>query len=88
MAKLRSTPQMVQGSCSTFPSLHFPSPPGDSRSRLFHRWVELRLLEFFSLQPQRWEGGGLVGGCWVVVDSSGTTLCVPAEDFQLAVAEQ
>jgi hypothetical protein len=55
---------------------------------LFHRWAELRLLELFLLQSRHWEEGGLVGGCWVVVDSSGTTLCVPAADFQLAVAEQ
>jgi hypothetical protein len=88
MAKLRSTPRMVRGSCSSSPSLHFPSPPGGSRSRLFHHWAELRLLELFSLQPWRWEEGVLVGGCRVVVDSSGTTLCVPAEDLQLAVAEQ
>jgi hypothetical protein len=40
------------------------------------------------LLPRHWEEGGLVGGCRVVLDSSGTTLCVPAEDFQLAVAEQ
>jgi hypothetical protein len=46
------------------------------------------MLEPFLLLPRRWEEGGLVGGCRVVVDSSGTTLCVPAEDFQLAVAEQ
>jgi hypothetical protein len=88
MAKLRSTPRMVRGSCSSLPSLRFPSPPGGSRSRLFHCWAELRLLESFSLQPRCWKGGGLVGGCRVVVDSSGTTLCVPAEDLQLVVAEQ
>jgi hypothetical protein len=46
------------------------------------------MIEPFSLLPRRWEEGGLVGGCQIVVDSSGTTLCVPAEDFQLAVAEQ
>jgi hypothetical protein len=46
------------------------------------------MLEPFLLLPRRWEEGGLVGGCWVVVDSSGTTLCVPTEDFQSAVAAQ
>jgi hypothetical protein len=46
------------------------------------------MLEPFLPLPRCWEEGGLVRGCWVVVDSSGTTLCVPAEDFQLAVAEQ
>jgi hypothetical protein len=50
--------------------------------------VELWLLEPFLLLPRHWGEGGLVGGCQVVVDSFGTTLCVPAEDFQLAVAEQ
>jgi hypothetical protein len=30
----------------------------------------------------------MVGGCRVVVDSSDTTLCVPVEVFQLAVAAQ
>jgi hypothetical protein len=46
------------------------------------------MLEPSLLLPQRWEEGSLVGGCRVVVDSSGTTLCIPAEDFQLVVAEQ
>jgi hypothetical protein len=46
------------------------------------------MLELFSLQPRRWEGDGPVGGCQVVVDNSGTTLCVPAEDFQSAVTKQ
>jgi hypothetical protein len=45
------------------------------------------MLEPALLLPQRWEEGGLVGGCRVVVGNSGTTLCVPVEDFQLAVAE-
>jgi hypothetical protein len=46
------------------------------------------MLEPFSLLLRCWAEGGLVEGCRVVVDSSGTTLCVPTEDFQLAVAEQ
>jgi hypothetical protein len=79
---------MVQGSCSFLPSLQFPFPPGGSRFWLFHRLVELWMLEPSLLLPQRWEEGSLVGGCRVVVDSSGTTLCIPAEDFQLVVAEQ
>jgi hypothetical protein len=86
-AEFWSTPRMVWGSCSSSPSLRFPFPPGGSHFWLFRRLVEL-MLEPFLLLPQRWEEGGLVGGCRVVVDSSGTTLCVPAEDFQLAVAVQ
>jgi hypothetical protein len=39
------------------------------------------MLKLFSLQTWRWEEGGPVGGYRVVVDNSGTTLCVPAEDF-------
>jgi hypothetical protein len=46
------------------------------------------MLEPFSLLLRRWEEGGLVRGCRVVVDSFGTTLCVVTEDFQLAVVEQ
>jgi hypothetical protein len=42
------------------------------------------MLELFLLQPQRWEEGGLVGACQVVVDNSGTTPCVPAEDFSVS----
>jgi hypothetical protein len=55
---------------------------------MFRRLAELWMLEPFLLLLWRWEEGGLVGGCQVVVDSSSTTLCVPAEDFQLAVAEK
>jgi hypothetical protein len=88
MAKLRPTPRMVRGSCSFSPSLQFPFPPGGFRSQSFHRWVKLWLLELFSLQLQRWEEGGPVGGYRVVVDNSGTTLCVPVEDFQSTVVEQ
>jgi hypothetical protein len=33
------------------------------------------MLEPFTLQPRRWEGGGPDGGCQIVVDNSGTTLC-------------
>jgi hypothetical protein len=55
---------------------------------LFRRFVELWMLEPSLLLLRRWEEGGLVGGCRVVVDCSDTTLCIPAEDFQLAVAEQ
>jgi hypothetical protein len=50
--------------------------------------AKLRMLELFSLPPRRWEEGGPVGGCWVVVDNSDTTLCVPVEDFQSAVTEK
>jgi hypothetical protein len=43
------------------------------------------MLEPFTLQLRRWEGGGPDRGCWIVVDNSGTTLCVPAEDSQYVV---
>jgi hypothetical protein len=80
LVRLRPTPRMIQGSCSSLPSLRFPFPPGGSRFRLFCCRAEPRLLEFFSLQQRRWEEGGPVGGYQVVVDSSGTTPCVPGED--------
>jgi hypothetical protein len=51
--------------------------------------AEHQMLELFSLQPWRWEEGGPVRGCPIVVDNSGTTLCVRAEDSQLVeVLEQ
>jgi hypothetical protein len=87
-AEFRPTPRMVRGSCSFSPSLQFPFPLGGSRFCLYRRLVELLMLEPSLLLPRRWEEGGLVGGCRVVVDSSGTTLCVPVEDFQLAVVDQ
>jgi hypothetical protein len=87
-AEFRSTPRMVQGSYSFSPSLQLPFPPGGSRFQWSRYRVEPRLLEPFSLRLRRWGEGGPVGGCRVVVDSSGTVLCVPAEDLQLAVAEQ
>jgi hypothetical protein len=40
------------------------------------------MLEPFLLLPRRWEEGGLVGGCRVVVDSFGTTLC-PCRGFSV-----
>jgi hypothetical protein len=42
------------------------------------------MLKPFSLQPRRWEEGGPVGGCPIVVDNSSIMLCVPVEDSQLA----
>jgi hypothetical protein len=88
MARLPPTPRIIRRSCSCLPSLQLPSPPGGSRSQSSHRWAEHQLLGPFSLQPRRWEEGGPVGGCRIVVDNSGTTLCVPAEDSQSAVTEQ
>jgi hypothetical protein len=76
------------GGCSFSPPLLLPFPPGGSRFPWSHCRAEPRLLEPFSLRLQCWGEGGPVGGCRVMVGSSGTTLCVPAEDFQLAVAEQ
>jgi hypothetical protein len=81
MERLRLTPQMIRGSCSSLPSLRLPFAPGGSRFRSSHCWAEHQMLELFSLQPRCWEEGGPVGGCRIVVDNSGTTLCVPAEDF-------
>jgi hypothetical protein len=78
MARLRPTLRMIQGSCSSSPSLRLPFPSMDSRSRSSCHWAEHQLLELFS--P--------VGGCWVVVDNSGTVLCVPVEDSRSAVTEQ
>jgi hypothetical protein len=88
LVRLRPTLRMIQGSCPASPSLRFPFPPRGSLFRLFCRQAEPRLLELFSLQPRHWEEGGPIGGYRVVVDSSGTTPCVPAEDFPLAAAEQ
>jgi hypothetical protein len=79
---------MVRESCSFPPLLRLPFPPGGSRLQWTHYQAEPRLLEPSSLRLRRWGEGGPVEGCRVVVDSSGTTLCVPAEDFQLAIAEQ
>jgi hypothetical protein len=87
MARLLPTPRMIRGSCSCSPSLWLPSLLGDSRSQSIRCWAEHQMLELFSLQPRRWEGGP-AGGCRVVVDNSGTTLCVPAEDSRSAVTEQ
>jgi hypothetical protein len=87
LATLRSTPRMIRGSCSSL-SLRLPSPPGGSRFQWSRCRAEPRLLEPFLLRLRRWGEGGPVGGCRVVVDSSGTTLCVPAEDFQLTAEEQ
>jgi hypothetical protein len=46
------------------------------------------MLGLFSLQPRCWEEGGPDGGCRIVVDNFGTTLCVPGEDSQYAIIEQ
>jgi hypothetical protein len=47
------------------------------------------MIEPFLLQRRRWEEGGMVEGCRLVADNSGTTPCVPTEDFQSAdVSEQ
>jgi hypothetical protein len=81
MVRLWPTPRMIRGSCSSSPSLRLPFLLGGSRFQSSRCRAEHQMLELFSLQPQRWEEGGPVGGCRVVVDNSGTTLCVPAEDF-------
>jgi hypothetical protein len=87
LAMLRPTPRVIWESCSSL-SLRLHFPPGGSRFQWSRCRAERQLLEPFSLRLQCWGEGGPVGGCRVVVDSSDTTLYVPAEDFQLAVAEQ
>jgi hypothetical protein len=79
---------MVRGICSFLPLLWLPFLPGGSRLQWICCRAEPRLLEPSLLRLWRWGEGGLVEGCRVAVDSSNTTLCVPAEDLQLAVAEQ
>jgi hypothetical protein len=76
MVRLLPTPRMMRGSGSYSPSLQPPSPVGASRSRLSRHWM----IEPFSLQLRLWGEGGMVRGCWLVVDNSGTMPCVPAED--------
>jgi hypothetical protein len=79
---------MVRGSCSFSFLLQLPFPLGGSRLQWTRCRAKPRLLEPSSLRLRRWGEGGPVEGCRVAVDNSGTTLCVPIEDFQLAVAEQ
>jgi hypothetical protein len=57
MARLRPTPRMIRGSCSSSPSLRLPFPPGGSYFRSSRRRAEHQRLELFSLQPRRWEEG-------------------------------
>jgi hypothetical protein len=80
MASLLPTPRMIRGSYSCLPSLHLPSPPGGSRSRLSRRWADHQTIKPFSLQLRCWGEGGMVRDCRLVADNSGTMLCVPAED--------
>jgi hypothetical protein len=87
-AEFWSTPRMVRGSCSFSPPPQLPFPPGGSHFPWSRCRVEPRLLELSLLRLQHWGEGGPVEGCRVVEGSSGTTLCIPAEDFQLAVVEQ
>jgi hypothetical protein len=73
--------------------LGFPLRQGaPAFSGLAAEWTRCRaepqLLEPSSLRLRCWGEGGPVEGCRVVEGSSGTILCVPAEGFQLAVAEQ
>jgi hypothetical protein len=84
MARLRPTPRMIQGSCSSLPSLRLPFSLGGSRFRSSLRRAMHQMLGLFSLQPRCWEEGGPVGGCQVVVDNSGTTLRVPTKDFSVS----
>jgi hypothetical protein len=80
-AEFRPTPRMVRGSCPFSPPPRLPFPPGGSR----FPWSRCRavpwLLKLSSLQLRRWGEGGPVERCLVAEGSSGTTLCVPAEDF-------
>jgi hypothetical protein len=86
-AECRPNPRMVWGSCLYLPSPRLLSPPGGFRLRWTRCWAMPRLLEPSWLQLQRWGGGGPVEGCRVVAGSSGTILCVPTEDFQLAAVK-
>jgi hypothetical protein len=87
-AELRSTPWLVQGSCSVSPLLQLPSPPRGSHPLWTRCCAELQLCEPSLLRQRCWGGGGLAGGYRVAVGSYDTVLCAPAEGFQLAVAEQ
>jgi hypothetical protein len=87
-AEFQSTPRRVRGSCPFLPPPRLPFPPGGSRLQWTRCRAESRPLENSSLRLWRWGEGGPVEGCRVVEGSSGTILCVPAEGFQLAVAEQ
>jgi hypothetical protein len=86
-AEFRSTPRMVRGSHPFSPPPRLPFPPGGSRFPWSHCPAVPRVLELSSLRLRRWGEGGLVKGCRVAKGSSGTTLCVPTEDFQLAVVD-
>jgi hypothetical protein len=86
--EFRSTPWLVQGSCSILPLLQLPSPPGGPRPPWSRCYAEPGLCEPSLLRQRRWGGGGPAGGCRVAAGSCGIVLCVPAEGFQLAVAEQ
>jgi hypothetical protein len=87
-AECRPTPRMVRGSCLYSPSPRLLSPPGGFRLRWTHCRAVPQLLEPSWLQLRRWGGGGPAEGCRVAAGSSGTILCVPTEDFQLAAAKQ
>jgi hypothetical protein len=50
MARFLPTPRMIRVSCSCLPSLHLPSPPGGSRSRLSRHWADHQMMEPFSLR--------------------------------------
>jgi hypothetical protein len=70
-----------------FPSVAFSI--GGISFQLSRRCAARQTIEPFLLQLRRWEEGGVVGGCRLVADNSGTMPCVPAEDFQSAeVPEQ
>jgi hypothetical protein len=86
-AEFQSTPRMVRESCPFSPPPRLPFPPGGSRFLWSRCPAVPRLLELSSLRLRRWGEGGPIEGCRVAEGSSGTTLCVPIEDFQLAVAE-
>jgi hypothetical protein len=86
-AEFWSTPRMVQGSCPFSPPPRPPFQPGGSRFSWSRCPAVPRLLELSSLRLRHCGEGSPVEGCWVAEGSSGTTLCVPTEDFQLVVAE-
>jgi hypothetical protein len=87
-AEFRSTPRPVRGSCPSSPPPQFPSLPGGSRPPWIHCCAEPGLSEPSLLRQRRWGEGGPAEGCRVAASSCGTTLCAPADGFQLVAAEQ
>jgi hypothetical protein len=87
-AAFRSTPRLVRGSYPSLPPPQFPSLPRGSHPPWTHCCAEPGLSEPSLLRQQCWGEGGPAEGCRVVAGSCGTTLCAPADGFQLVATEQ